>query len=52
MIKVIHDDYLADIGSAIKSNPTRYWSYVKSLKVKSHFPCEIFNKSYCFFYYS
>ena len=42
MIKVLHDDYLADIGSAIKSNPKRYWSYVKSLKATSRFPSEMF----------
>ena len=41
MIKVLHDDYLIDVGTAIKNNPKRFWTYVKSIRASSRLPIEM-----------
>ena len=41
MIKVLHEDYLSDIATAIKENPKRFLTYVKSIKASGRMPCEM-----------
>lgn len=40
--KTRYTEYITDLGSQIKTNPKRFWSYVKDLKVTKSLPNEMF----------
>ena len=40
-----HKEYIVDLGDEIKSNPKRFWSYMKNIKVTKSLPNKMFLKS-------
>ena len=43
MLNKVHADYLSTVGTAMKSNPKRFWTYIiKTIKASSRMPCEMF----------